>query len=150
MNKVLKNINSKDLIKEATISNIARLAKMLIDLFGSDAPFKKISKYKNREIELYLSELDGYITFSLTNERKNFDCKITPAENPVASIILKVEKENILKVLSNIIRSKNNLWGIVKLSKYLIPRKIVIKGSYRAAIQLVRCLMIGNHEVYNK
>lgn len=148
MNNKVTEIKSDKLIKEAKISNIARLAKMLVDLFGSDEPFKDVSKYNNREIELYLSQLDRSITFLLTNERKNFDCKLGIASDPIARISLNVNEDKILKVLSNIIRSKNNLWSIIKLGKYLIPRKIKIKGSYKAAIKFVRCLMIGNHKVY--
>jgi hypothetical protein len=37
----------------------------------------------------------------------------------------------------------------MKLLKYIIPGKAKIKGSYVAASKLVRCLMIGKHEVYN-
>jgi hypothetical protein len=148
MDKKLIEIKSDKLIKEAKVSNIARLAKMLVDLFGSNEPFKNVSKYNNREIELYLSQYDRSITFLLTNERKNFDCRLGGAGDPIARITLNVEEDKILKVLSNIIRSKNNLWSIIKLGKYLIPGKIKIKGSYKAAILLVRCLMIGNHKVY--
>jgi hypothetical protein len=52
--------------------------------------------------------------------------------------------------LSSIIRSKANLFGLIKLLKFLIPRIILIKGSYMAAIKLTRCLMIGKHNVYKK
>jgi hypothetical protein len=139
-----------DLVRKTKISNIARLAKMLVDLFGMDEPFKKVGNRQGQEIEMYLKELNGYITFILPSERANFDCYVKKAENPVARVIIKVEEENIIKVLSKIIRSKANLFGIIKLLKYLIPRKIVIKGSYIAAIKLTKCLMIGKHDVYKK
>jgi hypothetical protein len=101
-------------------------------------------------VELYLKPLDGYITFILTSDRQKFECHAEKAHNPIARIIIKVKEENTLKVISSIIRSKSNIFGIVKLLKYLIPGKAKIKGSYRAALKLVRCLMIGNNQVYNQ
>lgn len=147
---ITSNEKANDLIRQTKISNIARLAKMLVDLFGLDEPYKKIGKYQGQEIEMYLKELDGYITFIVPSERAHFNCFVKKAENPVAKVIIKVKEEKIIKVLSSIIRSKANLFGILKLLKYLIPRKIIIKGSYIAAIKLTRCLMIGKHNVYNK
>jgi len=158
LKKTSRDIRAENLVRETKVLNIARLAKMLVDLFGLDEPFKKIGKWKGEEIEMYLVELDGYIIFMLASDRKNFDCRVEKANNPVARIIINVEEEKILSVLSSIIRSKNNIFGIIrsknnifglmKLLKYLIPRKIKIKGSYVAAIKLVRCLMIGKNEVY--
>ena len=138
-----------DLLRETKVLTIARLAKMLVDLFGLDAPFKKVGKHNGQEIEMYFAELDGYITFILTSERGNFDCRAEKANSPVARLIITVEKEKILGVISSMIRSKNNLFSLIKLMKYIIPGKAKIKGSYVAAIKLIRCLMIGKHEVYS-
>jgi hypothetical protein len=121
---------------------------MLVDLFGLDEPFRNIGKLDTQEIEMYLKTLDGYITFILSSERVNFECYVDKAKDPIAKIIINVKEENIIKVLSSIIRSKANWFGLFKLLKYLIPRKIKIKGSYIAAIKLTRCLMIGKHDVY--
>ena len=38
-------IKAENLVKETKILAVARLTKMLVDLFGSDEPFKKISKF---------------------------------------------------------------------------------------------------------
>ncbi len=148
LKKTSRDIRAENLVRETKVLNIARLAKMLVDLFGLDEPFKKIGKWNGEDVEMYLVELDGYITFMLASDRKNFDCRVENANNPVARIIINVEEEKILSVLSSIIRSKNNIFGLMKLLKYLIPRKIKIKGSYVAVIKLVRCLMIGKNEVY--
>jgi len=144
------NIRAENLIKDTKILNIARLAKMLVDLYGQDEPFKKVSKFEGKEIELYLKELDGYITFIITSDRKNFNCIAEKAKAPVARIIINVKEEKIIPVISSIIRSKSNVFGLAKLLKYIIPRKVKIKGSYVAAIKLVKCLMIGKHELYKK
>jgi len=148
LKKTSRDIKAENLVRETKVLNIARLAKMLVDLFGLDEPFKKIGKREGEEIEMYLVELDGYITFVLTSERKNFNCRVEKANNPVARIIISVEEENIISVLSSIISSKSNIFGLMKLLKYLIPGKIKIKKSKIAAIKFVRCLMIGKNEVY--
>ncbi len=148
--KIDRNLRADNLVRETKILNIARLAKMLVDLFGLDEPFQKIGKYEGKEIEMYLKELDGYITFTLTSERQNFECQVQKAISPIARITITVKEEKILQVLSSIIRSKSNLFGLTKLLKYIIPGKARIKGSYIAAIKLVRCLMIGKHEVYKQ
>ena len=148
LKKTSRDIKAENLVRETKVLNIARLAKMLVDLFGLDEPFKKIEKRMGEEIEMHLVELDEYITFMLTSNRKNFDCRVEKANNPIARLIINVEEEKILSVLSSIIRSKSNIFGLMKLLKYLIPRKIKIKGSYVAAIKFVRCLMIGKNEVY--
>ncbi len=148
LKKTSMDIKAENLVRETKVLNIARLANLLVDLFGLDEPFKKIGKWEGEEIEMYFVELDGYITFTLTSERKNFDCRVEKANNPVARFIITVEEEKILSVFSNIIRSKSNIFGLMKLLKYIIPRKAKIEGSYVAAIKLVRCLMIGKNEVY--
>jgi len=145
-----RTIRAENLVRQTKVLNIARLAKMLVDLFGLDEPFTKVGRREGQEVEMYLKELDGYITFILTNERKNFECVAEKAKNPVSRISIHVKEEKILTVLSKIIRSKSNLFGLVKLLKYIIPGKARIKGSYVAAIKLVRCLMIGKHEVYKQ
>lgn len=145
-----RTIKAENLVRETKVLNIARLAKMLVDLFGLDEPFTNVGKREGQEIEMYLKELDGYITFILTNERKNFECVVEKAKNPVAKISIHVREDKILTVLSKIIRSKSNIFGLIKLLKYIIPGKARIKGSYVAAIKLVRCLMIGKHDVYKQ
>ena len=147
--KTSVDFKADDLLRETKVLTIARLAKMLVDLFGLDEPFKKVGKHNGQEIEMYFTELDGYITFILTSERENFDCVAEKANSPIARLIITVEEEKILSVISSIIRSKNNLFSLIKLLKYIIPGKAKIKGSYVAAIKLIRCLMIGKHEVYS-
>lgn len=121
---------------------------MLVDLFGLDEAFQNIGKREGQEIELYVRELEGYFTFVLTSDRNKFNCKVERANDPVSRIIINVKEKDILKVISSIIRSKNNIIGLIKLLKYIIPGKAKIKGSYVAAIKLIRCLMIGKNEVY--
>ena len=146
-----RDIRAENLVRETKVLNIARLAKMLVDLFGLDESFQKIGKeLEGQEVELYLKNLDGYITFILTSDRQKFECHVEKANNPIARIIITVKEEKIIKAISNIIRSKNNLFGLAKLLKYLILAKAKIKGSLKAALKLVKCLMIGKNDVYKK
>lgn len=143
------DIKADELMRETKVLNIARLAKMLVDLFGLDDVFKKVGKYEGEEVELHLVELEGYITFILTSERENFDCVAEKAKSPIARLILTVKEDKILDLVSRIIRSKNNYISLIKFSRFIILGRAKIKGSYLAAIKLVRCLMIGKHEVFS-
>jgi hypothetical protein len=143
-----RTLRSEKLVKETKLLNIARLAKMLVDLYGLDKQFRRIKKREGQEIELFLSSLNGYITFILTSDRNKFDCKVEKAKNPVSTIELKIKEKDILKVLSKIIRSKDNIFGLLKVAKLYILGKVKIKGSMPAAILLVRSLMIGKNRVY--
>jgi hypothetical protein len=142
------DIKADELMLETKVLNIARLAKMLVDLFGIDEAFKKVGKYEGEEVELHLVELEGYITFILTSERGNFDCIAEKAKSPIARLVITVKEEKILDLISRIIRSKNSYISLIKFSRFVISGKAKIKGSYVAAIKLVRCLMIGKHEVF--
>jgi hypothetical protein len=148
LEEIVKTNKTENLIRETRILNIVRLAKMLIDLYGQQEPFRKVGKRVGQEVELYVKGFDGYITFVLTSDKEKFDCRVGRAKNPVSTIIINVKENEILKVISSIIRSKHNIFGLIKLLKYIIPGKAKIKGSFIATIKLVRCLMIGNHNVY--
>ena len=143
-----RNLRAASLVKETKLLNITRLAKMLVDLYGLDKQFKRLKKREGQEVELYLPALDGYITLLLTSDKNKFDCRVEKAKNPVSTIEVKVKEKDILKVLSNIIRSKDNIFGLLKVAKLYLFRKVKIKGSMIAAILLVRSLMIGKDRVY--
>ena len=143
-----RNLRAENLVKETKLLNIARLAKMLVDLYGLDDQFKRIKKREGQEVELFLPSLEGHITFILTSDRNKFDCRVEKAKNPATTIKVKVKEEDILKVLSKIIRSKDNIFGLLKVVKLYLLGKVKIKGAYFAALSLVRCLMIGKNRVY--
>lgn len=143
-----RNLRATKLVKETKLLNIARLAMMLVDLYGLDEQFKRLKKKEGQEVELWLPSLNGIITFILTSDRNKFDCKVEKAKNPVSTIELKIKEKDILKILSNIIRSKDNIFGLLKVAKLYILGKVKIKGSMIAAILLVRSLMIGKNRVY--
>ena len=148
MKPINRAIKAESIIKETKVLTIARLAKMFIDLFGSDKTFKKIGKRAGQEIEVYFKDIDEYITFILTLERKNFECYVERAKNPISKVIITVKEDKVLRVFSNIVRLKSNIFGLIKLLKYIIPGKIKIKGSYFATLKWARTIMIGNHSIF--
>lgn len=143
-----RDLRAENLVRETKVLNIARLAKLLVDLFGLDDEFQKVGEREGQEIEMYLPALDGYITFTLTSDRKNFDCRVEKAKNPVSRVEINAKEKEVLKVLSKIIRSKANIFGLLNVTKLFILRKLKIRGSFSAAIRLSKCLMIGKHDVY--
>ena len=50
---IKKNLRAINLLKETKLLNIARLAKMLVDLFGLDKQFQKMEKHEGKEVKLY-------------------------------------------------------------------------------------------------
>ena len=147
---IKRNVRANNLVRETKLLNIARLAKMLVDLYGLDNQFKRLRKREGQEVELYIPSLEGYITFTLTSDRNQFDCRVEKAKNPTTIIEVRVKEKDILKVLSEIIRSKDNIFGLLKVAKLYLLRKVKIKGSFLTAILLVRSLMIGKDRVYKK
>ena len=128
---------------------IARSAEMLIDIFGFDKAFKRIkSKREDKQVEMYFPYLDGSITFPLVSKIENFKPIYGKTSNPVTRIIINVKVENVLKTISSILILKDNLFGLMKIVPKLITGKLKIKGSLISAIILVRCLMMGKHEMY--
>jgi hypothetical protein len=51
-----RTIRAENLVRETKVLNIARLAKMLVDLFGLDELFTQVGKREGQKIEMYLKE----------------------------------------------------------------------------------------------
>lgn len=50
---IRKNLRDFNLLKETKLLNIARLAKMLLDLFNLAKQFPKMEKHEGKEVKLY-------------------------------------------------------------------------------------------------
>lgn len=145
-----KSRGLESMLDDTKLLNFAKLAKILLDLFGFDKPFQKVGKREGREAEFYFPALNGYLTFVLVKNRMNFEPRGGKSKNPTVSITIKVKREKTIEMLSNIVRTKNSWGGILNLFfKYVVTRKIKINGwAYITAIKLFRCLAIGKHEMY--
>ena len=91
-----RNLRAANLVKETKLLNIARLAKMLVDLYGLDNQFKRLKKREGQEVELFIPALEGYITLVLTSDRNKFDVRVEKAKNPVSTIEVKVDENSIV------------------------------------------------------
>ena len=146
--EINRNLRAISLLKETKLLNIARLAKLLVELFGLEDQFRKVGKREGLEVELYFPTLDGSISLILTSDKKKFECRVEKATNPAAIITLKIKDKDVLKVVSNIIRSKANIFGLIKIAKLYIFRKVKIEGSKMTALTACKCLMIGRNNIY--
>ncbi len=138
-----------DLINETKLLNIARLAKLLIEIYGFEKPFKKIGKRWGQEVEFYFPSLNGYLTFVLVKNKDNFDPRKGRSINPISCVTLNVKRDEVVRVVSAIVRRKNNIFGILKFFiKYVFTGKIKMSGSLRANVKLLRCIAIGKRKMY--
>ena len=143
-----RDLEISALLKETKLLNIAKLAIMLIELYGIDKQFEKVGSREGQEVELNFPALGGSIIFTLTTERQKFHCRIGEINNPDAKLILNIKKEKVLKIFGKIVRSKPNIFGLLKLGKLYILRKAKVEGSKMTVLTLIRCLMIGKNKIY--
>jgi hypothetical protein len=143
-------MKAEQLVKEAKLLNLARMANIVVDLFGLEDAFKRVGEREGQEIEMRFPSLEGSFNFTLVTSKKNFECRIGEAQDPIAIIIINVKKEKTIKILSNIIKLPDNMIGILKILPKYLTRKIKIKGSFIAAIKLCRCMMIGKNQMYKR
>jgi len=142
-------LKAEEIIKETKILQIAKSAMMLIDLFGFEKSFKRIKpKMEGKQVELYFPSLGGSLTMTLVSKKEDFQASYGKANNPAATLIFNVMEENVLKLISDLLVLKDNIYGILKIIPKLLTRKLKIKGSIKTAILLGRILMIGKHEMY--
>jgi len=141
---------AQELVKQSALMNFAKMATILIELFGCDPAFKRIGKREGQIIEMFFIDLEGSIYITLVSDRNNFKCHYGKSENPKAVISVKGEREKAIKMISKVICFKDNLFGLIRILPLFIRRKIKIKGSYFAAIKLCRCMMVGKHPMYKR
>lgn len=136
-------------LRNQTIAgNIIRLFQMLVDIYGGDInSLDKVKKREGQEVEIHFNALDTILTVSLSKTR--LGANMGPSDKAVASVILTMKKEKIIPTINNLIRTKNNTMGLIKvLLKYVLPGKIKLKGSLGAAIKIIKLLSIGSHPMY--
>jgi len=143
-------IRARDLVRETKLLNLARMANILIDLYGLEDAFQRIGKREGQEIEMRFPSLEGAFNFTLVSSKENFECRIGRARDPVAIIIINVKAEKAIKIISEIIRLPDGIVSILKIIPKYLTRKLKIKGSLIAAIKLCRCMMIGKNSMYKR
>ena len=138
-------------LKNQTIAaNIGRLFQMLVDIYGKDiGSLENVKKREGQEVEIYFEALNTIITVNLSKTK--LTPYMRPSDKAVASLNLTMDKEQIIPTIVDLIRTKSTIFGILKIFfKYLIPRKIKLKGSLGAGIKVIKLLCIGTHPMYKK
>lgn len=143
-----RNQKAIELRKQSIAGNIGRLFQMLIDIYGPEIKsLERIKKREGQEVQLYFKALETIITINLSKTR--LKPYMRPSDIAVATVELVMEEDKIIPTIVDLIRTKNNLIGLLKVFfKYLITGKIKIKGSWGAAIKVVRLLNNGTHSMY--
>ncbi len=139
---------AEDVRYDAKVSSFARLFQLLTNIFGQKKDMQALAKIEGAEILGHFPQLgDRYVTLKVAN------CHVLPfmgkSEHAVAEIAFNVPYEGIVPLLVDVIRTKANLAGLVKLVfKYLLPGKVKLKGSLGVAIKIIKALMVGQHPMY--
>ena len=135
---------------DAKVSSLARLFQLLTNIFGQDKEMQALAKIEGAEVLGYFPKLgDRYVTLKVAN------CHVLPfmgkSEHAVSTITFNVPHEEIVPLLVDVIRTKANLWGILKLVfKYMLPKKVKLRGSLQVAIKIIKALMVGGHPMYRE
>lgn len=148
-----RDIRAERLIKETRLANFAKMANMLIDLFGLEEAFQKYvdDEKEGEEIEMQFPILEGSLKFVLTREKENFEVRVEEVNNPAAIIVINAkEKKEATDIVSKIIRSKSNIFGLAKIVPKIITGKIKIKGSISSVLTLCRLMMVGKNDIYKQ
>lgn len=138
------------MVKDTKIANFAKLANMLIDLFGLPESFQKyVSPEREGQIvEMEFPAIQNSLIFTLTREKKNFHVNWGKPKDPVAKIVINVPRDKAAIAVGKIIKQKSNIFGLLSLIPKLMTRKIKIEGSLIAALAVARIMMVGKHKVF--
>ncbi|MGV9172979.1 MAG: hypothetical protein ACOC44_00960 [Promethearchaeia archaeon] len=146
--KFLSNVTA--FLNEIKLLQLIKSANILIDLFGFQSAFDRIHEDEiGDQIEMYFPSLSGSITFTLVADKDQFHAVSGKPSHPVAKIVINVEEKDVLRIISEILVLNDNLFGLLKIAPKVLTGKLKIKGSWKAAIKLCRCMMIGKHEMYD-
>ena len=145
-----KSERATELRNEAMAGTVGRLFQMLVDIYGEpelESLEKVVKKREGQEVELNFKPLDVTVTFTLSRSR--LIPHMGKSSKSVGEVILNMPREDLIPSFNEFIRTKNNLWGLLKMIfKYFLTGKIKIKGSLGACITLWKLLFIGKHSMY--
>jgi hypothetical protein len=151
-NKVSKVANQKffeEKLIDTRMRGLAKLFLILYEIYSQEKTKDKLGKREGQQVQVFFLAFDKHISFTLS--KINLSVNVGPAEGAVATILFKMDKEEINSIISDIIKTKANIRGLLKiLFKYIIPNKIRFKGSLGAAIRLTYLIMIGKHPMYKE
>ena len=123
---------------------LANLLRMAVDIYGASEARENLKKVEGEEFVLSFPALNGSIIIKPQGNRVLTE--VGESEDPVSIITINVKDEKIFEVLEDVTKSSQR-WGILKLFfKYILWRRIKIKGSWRKASKTFKSMMFGDYE----
>ena len=136
---------SYERIKLLVLANLLRIS---VDVYGASEAKENLKMVEGEEFVLSFPALNGSIIIQPQGNR--ILTQVGESEDPVARITINVKDEKIFDVLEDVTKSSPR-WGIFKLFfKYILWRRIKIKGSLRKASMTFKSLMFGDNEAFKK
>jgi len=132
--------------EQIKLSVLANLLRLSVDIYGAPEAKENLNLVEGEEFELEFPALNGSIIIQPQGNRVL--TQVGEAEDPAAKITINVKDEKIIDVLEDVTKSSPR-WGIIKLFfKYILWRRIKIKGSLRKASMTFKSLMFGGSEEF--
>ena len=129
--------------KQIKLMVFANLLRISVDIYGSPNAKENLSKVDGEEFVMDFPALGGSIVIKPQGNR--ILASVGDSEDPTARITINVKEEKVFDVLEDIAKSSQR-WGIIKLFfKYLLWRRIKIKGSLRKASTTFKTMMLGDY-----
>lgn len=132
---------SYERIKLSVLANLLRLS---VDIYGASEAKENLKMVEGEEFEIAFPALNGSIIIKPQGNRVL--TAVGDSEDPAARITINVKDEKIFDVLEDVTKSSPR-WGIFKLFfKYILWRRIKIKGSWSKASKTFKSMMFGGGE----
>ena len=139
-----------DFIWKARVTSFARLLQILTDVFFENKNREALSKIEGAEFNAIFPKM-GNNGASIKIIDKRIHPFPTKTKNAIGTLIFNMEYEEMKVAVGDIVHTKSNLLGLSKIFfKYLLPRKIKMKGALFKLIRVVKVIMLGNHPMYKK
>ena len=140
--------------KQAIIANYGRLIIIIVSNFASEKNLRKLGKREGQEIQIDFPCYDidpNSITFVLT--KLPMDPFIRASNNPKATVIFNVSEEKIIPMLTDIVSTKYNIFGFLKIIfKYILPGRIRYRPKWAIGplIALLSVFLIGKNKIFKE
>ncbi|MBD3349882.1 MAG: hypothetical protein GF364_00170 [Candidatus Lokiarchaeota archaeon] len=140
----------EDIRNGARVSNLARLFQLLTNIFGIKSNREKLESIEGKELALgFPAWGNKYATIKVSDFLLH--PSIGKPDDPASYVIIDVASEEVVPVIIDVIRTPGTIFGLTKLIlKYVLRGKVKVKGNLGVALKILRCLMTGQHQMYDE
>lgn len=144
--------DASEIRKDATVSNLARLFQIVTNIFVVEGATRRLERIDGKEILLVFPKLGGRCATIKASSGQLYPFEGRPPRSvPAATIVFDFTIDDLLPLINEIIRSKATTWAVLKfVARHVLPGRVKVKGSLRAAVTLLKALMIGKHPMYKR